>query len=97
MSKPALTDAQVVEVAALARSTERHFGRPQDIEWAVSDGRLYLLQSRPITSLAALSDPDGEPILWDNSNIVESYGGITTPLTFTRYRRIMMAGSLRMI
>jgi pyruvate,water dikinase len=83
-----LTDAQIVQVAELARATAQHFGRPQDIEWAFEHGTLYLLQSRPITSLNNLADPDGELILWDNSNIVESYGGITTPLTFSFARYV---------
>ena len=81
--QPALSDQQVIEVAALARRAEGHFGRPQDIEWAFDDRRLYLLQSRPITSLAQQSDPDGTLIIWDNSNIVESYSGVTTPMTFS--------------
>lgn len=78
-----LSDAQVREVAALARAASQYFARPQDIEWALADGTLYLLQSRPITALDALADPCGERNLWDNSNIAESYGGITTPLTFS--------------
>lgn len=78
-----LSDTQVREVATLARAASRHFERPQDIEWAMADGTLYLLQSRPITALGALADPRGERNLWDNSNIAESYGGITTPLTFS--------------
>ena len=82
-SKPALTNEQATRVAELARRTERHFGRPQDIEWAMSGGEFFLLQSRPITSLAATPDPDGVFAIWDNSNIVESYSGITTPLTFS--------------
>ena len=85
--RPALSDAQAIEVARLAERAEAHFGAPQDIEWALRDGRLYLLQSRPITSLAALADPDGERIVWDNSNITESYAGVTTPLTFSFARR----------
>ena len=85
---PALTDQQVVAVAALARRAQQHFGRPQDIEWAIADQTLYLLQSRPITTLATLPDPHGEPILWDNSNIVESYSGVTTPLTFSFARYV---------
>ncbi len=84
---PALSDEQVRAVAELARRTSRFFGRPQDIEWAIADGRLELLQSRPITSLAAVADPDGIVDLWDNSNIAESYNGITTPLTFSFARR----------
>ena len=38
-------------VAELARSIERQFHAPQDIEWALADGKLYLLQARPITAL----------------------------------------------
>jgi pyruvate,water dikinase len=38
------------ELAALGVRLEEHFGRPQDIEWAIDD-RLYLLQSRPVTTL----------------------------------------------
>ena len=86
--RPALSDAQVREVAELVRRTGRHFGRPQDIEWAVEDGKLCLLQSRPITSLAAVADPDGTINVWDNSNIAESYNGITTPLTFSFARKV---------
>ena len=44
---------------------------------------MYLLQSRDITTIQSQSDTDGTYALWDNSNIVESYGGVTTPLTFS--------------
>lgn len=81
-AQPYLTDADVLAVAALARAAGRHFGRPQDIEWAIGD-RLMLLQSRPITSIGAMADPDAALTIWDNSNIVESYSGVTTPLTFS--------------
>ena len=87
----ALSDAEAVDVAALARATEKFFGRPQDIEWARTGGKLWLLQSRPITSLAGLADPDGELNLWDNANIAESYSGVTTPLTFSFARGIYEA------
>ena len=85
--RPAVTDEQVRAVARLGRRCAAHFGRPQDIEWAVAGERLFLLQSRAITSLAGLADPDGTLTIWDNSNIAESYAGITTPLTysFARY------------
>jgi rifampicin phosphotransferase len=85
--RPALTDEQVKAVANLVRSAGRHFGRPQDVEWAIEDGKLYLLQSRPITSLTRTVDPDGTINVWDNSNIAESYNGVTTPLTFSFARR----------
>lgn len=84
---PALTDAQVKAVAELTRAAGRHFQLPQDIEWAIADEKLYLLQSRPITSLVGLPDPTGVHAIWDNSNIAESYRGVTTPLTFSFARR----------
>jgi pyruvate,water dikinase len=80
---PALSDAEVLRVAALARACQQHFGRPQDIEWAFENGELWLLQSRPITSLARMPDPGATLRIWDNANIAESYTGITSPLTFT--------------
>ena len=84
-----LAGADALAVAALARKCEAWFGRPQDIEWAIDhDGRLWLLQSRPITTLGQLPDPDDVLRVWDNSNIAESYGGVTTPLTFSFARRI---------
>ena len=55
----------------------------QDVEFAVKDGLLYILQARPVTGLNKLADPAGEHVVWDNSNIVESYPGVTTPLTFS--------------
>lgn len=83
-----LSDTQLLEVADLVRATGRHFGHPQDIEWAMKHDRIYLLQSRPITSLSNLADPDGALNLWDNSNIAESYNGVTTPLTFSFARGV---------
>lgn len=85
--RPALSDADIIAGANLARTAGTRFGRPQDIEWAISD-RLYLLQSRPITSLSTLPDPDAPLVIWDDSNIVESYSGVTTPLTFSFAREI---------
>jgi phosphohistidine swiveling domain-containing protein len=88
VQQPALEDEQIRAIASLARQVEAHFGRPQDIEWAIDlSGKLYLLQTRPITALAQMPDPDGVLNIWDNSNIAESYSGVTTPLTFSFARR----------
>ncbi|WP_158266263.1 PEP/pyruvate-binding domain-containing protein [Allosphingosinicella deserti] len=79
-----LSPAQLQAVAALVRQVEAAFGGPQDIEWAYAGDRLHLLQARPITSPireAPIAD-DGIAV-FDNSNIVESYPGIVSPLTFT--------------
>jgi len=55
-----LTDAQVQELGRLAGRCERHFGGPQDVEWAFADGTLVLLQSRPITRRAPIP-PSPQP------------------------------------
>lgn len=50
-----LSDSQVRALAKLGDQVERHFGRPQDTEWAIdADGRLWLTQARPITTLFPL-------------------------------------------
>jgi len=82
-----LTEEEIREIALLARITSDHFGRFQDIEWAIEDGKLYLLQSRPITTLAGIYEPTGRAFVFDNSNIAESYSGATTPLTFSFIRK----------
>ena len=45
-----LDDARLAELAQLASRCEQLFGGPQDLEWAVANGRLHLLQSRPVTT-----------------------------------------------
>ncbi|HEX7150058.1 MAG TPA: PEP/pyruvate-binding domain-containing protein [Thermoanaerobaculia bacterium] len=82
-----LGDHGVRELARAAMAIERAFGRPQDIEFAWNDHRLYILQSRPITTLQEHGPAAGHRLLWDNSNIVESFSGVTSPLTFSVIRR----------
>ena len=50
-SENALEERQAREIADLAKSLENLFGAPQDIEWAMAGGQIYLLQARPITAL----------------------------------------------
>jgi pyruvate,water dikinase len=47
----AITIVQAIEVAEMARQAESYFGAPQDVEWAIKDGELFMLQARPITAL----------------------------------------------
>ncbi|RME45033.1 MAG: phosphoenolpyruvate synthase [Chloroflexi bacterium] len=46
-----LSDSELAELAGLGRRLEEHFGRPQDVEWGIAGGQVYLLQSRPVTTL----------------------------------------------
>ncbi len=47
-----LSDEEVLDLARLGLAVEAHYGTPQDTEWAIVHGRQYLVQSRPITTLA---------------------------------------------
>jgi|GEM_PF-350304 len=46
-----LSDKEVIELAKTAVKIEKHYGKPQDMEWAINKGKIYILQSRPITTL----------------------------------------------
>ncbi len=73
----ALTDPQVIELAALGRRIEALYGAPQDIEWAYGAGTLYVLQSRAVTSLFPLPDPGAAPggVSWAGFPAWLSFGG----------------------
>jgi pyruvate,water dikinase len=46
-----LTDSEILELSKYAEILEKHYGIPQDIEWGVEKGKIYILQSRPITTI----------------------------------------------
>jgi pyruvate,water dikinase len=83
-----LTDDEVRRVARMSLAIEAHFGRPQDIEFSLdAKGTLHALQSRPVTTVDEYGPAAGHHLLWDNSNITESYSGTTSPMTFSFIRR----------
>ncbi len=79
----ALTDPQIIELAQTAQSVADCLGLPQDIEWAWADQKLYLLQSRPITSLYPLPevlDSDKALHTYINFNGIQGVNEPFTPL-----------------
>jgi len=78
-----LTPDEVSRICAEGLRIAERLGAPQDIEWTLDGDAIYILQSRPITTLQA---QDGPRVLWDNSNIQESFCGVTLPLTFSYAR-----------
>ncbi|MFW5900453.1 MAG: pyruvate, water dikinase [Halodesulfurarchaeum sp.] len=46
-----LSDAEIDELVTMGERVEEHYGTPQDVEWAIKDGTVYMLQSRPITTI----------------------------------------------
>lgn len=79
-----LTPEQAAAIADLARRAEAQLGTPQDIEWAIDTVGLHILQSRPITTpLRPMPATDDMLTIFDNSNIIESYPGMVSPLTYS--------------
>lgn len=79
---PLLTKEQINDIVKLGYqilSSSIHF---QDIEFAIKDNKIYLLQTRPIVPYRHI-DITEPRTTYDNANIIESYSGTTTMLTFT--------------
>ena len=74
---PCLSDEELASLRDIARKVERHYGRPQDIEWAIDHaGKIMLLQSRPETVWSAkekspVAKPVGNPI----QHVMKIFGG----------------------
>lgn len=85
-SKSSLADDAIKELTELAIRVEEHFdGHPQDIEWAIFNGKISLLQSRPITSLP----PQPIEVIWEppadisalvRRQLIENFADPVTPL-----------------
>lgn len=64
-----LTEEQILSLAEMGKKVERHFGYPQDIEFCIENGAIYLVQSRPITSIYPIPElPD------DSLQVMISFG-----------------------
>jgi pyruvate,water dikinase len=77
-TQPCLTDEQLMALREIGRRIERHYGKPQDIEWALDqDGQVRLLQSRPETvwatkdALAPVKPPEDNPL----KHVMSIFGG----------------------
>ena len=74
---PCLSDAEITALRDIARKVERHYGRPQDIEWAIDQaGEIRLLQSRPETvwsskERAPIAKPAEDPL----QHVMKIFGG----------------------
>ncbi len=75
--EPCLSDAEILALRDVARKIERHYGRPQDIEWAIDhSGRILLLQSRPETVWSAKqSAPVAKPAEHPMQHVMRIFGG----------------------
>ncbi len=76
VEKQVLTDDQIIEVAKMGARIEEHYGWPQDIEWAYDkdDGKLYIVQSRPITTLKEEKSEEGVEMTEEAEVILKGLG-----------------------
>lgn len=80
----ALTDERIVQLAALGRRIEQHYGAEQDIEWGLAGGTFYILQSRPITSLyPLLPAPDERLRVYVNFGYIQMMTDPMKPLAIS--------------
>ncbi|MGW6933871.1 PEP/pyruvate-binding domain-containing protein [Lentzea sp. NPDC054927] len=88
--EPCLTDGQIHALAVLGRKVQRHYGSPQDIEWAIdADGELHLTQARPITTLFPLPDnPDGGAHVYFCFSLAQGLERPITPMGRAAFREI---------
>lgn len=92
---PALTDIQVLTLAEMGKRIESLYGFPQDIEWAIQNDQVFILQSRPITSLYPL--PENLPE--DPLHILFSLGAVQgmldpiTPLGRDTFTMLLISGA----
>ncbi len=81
---PVLNSEQISQLAALARAVENHAKRPMDLEWSFADGRLHLLQARPITALPEQMETlDLMGAEWSRLMLIERYPEPITPFTWS--------------
>jgi len=76
-----LTDEQILLVAVLGEQIQAAFGAPQDIEWALDGGQIFVLQARPITSLFPVPEVSFDPlVVWFSFGAVQGLVGPITPI-----------------
>ncbi|CAN7942875.1 unnamed protein product, partial [Ixodes pacificus] len=98
-----LSEEQMMRLAALGVELETAFCGPRDVEWAFADGRLYVLQSRPVTSLHQQTDCEviheldsglrtSDECLF-KANIGEVMNGAQSPLGLAFFTNSMLLAS----
>lgn len=80
-ARQALSDEDIRHLAWTGQQIQEEYNFPQDIEWALADGKLHILQSRPITSLYPLPKESFDPLeIWFSLGTVQGMLGAFTPL-----------------
>lgn len=84
-TESSLSENQIYELSTLLSNLNAKYKHAVDIEFCYNNNQLYLLQCRPVTTSIS------NVIIYDNSNIIESYPGLTLPLTFSFIQKMYRA------
>ncbi len=91
-ARPVLDELRVAALVDLGRRVAAHYGAPQDLEWAIAQEQLYLLQARPITSLFPLPGPQPPPEaglrIYVCANILQGLLEPLTPMGIAAFRAV---------
>lgn len=90
-----LTDEQITALASLGANIEVHYGIPQDIEWAIAGDEIFILQTRPITSLYpidGLTSPDDSLHVFLSLGHQQSMMTAMAPLSLSTIQVMMPIG-----
>jgi phosphohistidine swiveling domain-containing protein len=86
-----LSEQQVNRLVAAGQQIQKVYGTPQDIEWAFAEDELFILQSRPITSLFPIPCVSFDPlIVWFSFGSVQGLSGPMTPLGQEAIQRVIL-------
>jgi rifampicin phosphotransferase len=80
------SQARLAELDRMAATLEEGLGAAQDVEWAIDGtGLLYIVQSRPITAIPAVSaaQPVGPPVRWSDANVNENFPSPISPFLYS--------------
>ncbi len=61
-SRQIVDDEEIIELAKIAKKLEEHYNKPQDIEWAIEKDKIYVVQTRAITTLKKVEEKEAEEI-----------------------------------
>jgi pyruvate,water dikinase len=81
----ALSDHQVRELTTLVLQVALHYGTPQDIEWCYDGAKFWIVQSRPVTTVATAVDE----IEWTRANLAEVLPDLTSPQALDAFEKLL--------
>ena len=88
-NQSSLTDEKLIELGRLAKRIERTFQHPVDVEWAIDDQGIWLLQARPVTVMASAQELIQKGCEWSRTNFKETMPELPSPLGLSFLEQFM--------